>query len=493
MQRILIHYLLNPLSGHMAKLSDKSRDNLFVFSGLGIFIYFLLYNARIVRIRYLFAFAVCCLFLGLMILASLSREMKPIKFRRVLAICWFGAGSLMFISGVVYNMDYLPEAVLFLVAYPILYICWNQGDPSRIFRLLLKICRLSSIVFLVISFLFAQISTVRYGGIFENVNNCANYLSLVCVCLLLEMAYEKSFNRRVIINIILFGLCEAIINYTNSRSGQLALLCAAAAGSVMFLLAHGLKDNLQYLLKVGACVAASAVMIFCLLYVLQFRQYLPIPYYSNVSHGMYFTPHWTQLVDKFTPDATSPTSPGDVTELTVPSEETIPSEETSPSEVTMPTDPAFFGHESFEELSNVKNDTTGKNMDQISTGRLSIWMAYLQKLTPFGVAQKEPVYIDLLYKNINTTHMTILEIAYESGWIAGILYFLVNVISGFMSIWYAWVHRKEPYALMPLMVILTFGVDSVLRTTNISFHYMTTFYYYLMLFPLFARPKSSRE
>jgi hypothetical protein len=94
------------------------------------------------------------------------------------------------------------------------------------------------------------------------------------------------------------------------------------------------------------------------------------------------------------------------------------------------------------------------------------------------------VYIKILYRNINTTHMTMLEIAYESGIFAGILYLLLNLSSGILAIGYAWKHRKEQYALMPLMVIITFGVDSVLRTTNISFNYMTTFYYYLILFPL---------
>ena len=86
--------------------------------------------------------------------------------------------------------------------------------------------------------------------------------------------------------------------------------------------------------------------------------------------------------------------------------------------------------------------------------------------------------------------MTILGIAYESGIFAGILYLCVNILSGLLAIAYAWKHRQEKYALMPLMVILTFGIDSVLRTTNISFNYMTTFYYYLILFPLITKGRN---
>ena len=469
MQRALIRFVLEPLAKLTNKTSQKFQDRLFIFAGLGIFLYFFLYNMTLIPWRYLYSFVLCCGFLGLMILAGAGHELQPVRFRWSMGLCWFGVGALMLLSGVIHNFNYLPEAMLFLAAYPILYICWGNGDTERLFRLLIRLCRISAVIFLAASFLFAQITLRKYGGIFHNVNNCANYLSLVCVCLAVEIAYCPRFSRRLVLDVLLFGACEAIISYTNSRSGQLSMLFAVAAGSVMFLLTHDRKKNLKFLVRAASCALVSVVMISSLLYVFQLRQYLPLPYYSTASHEFYFNQRWDSVFNP--PDPSAPSDPKDPDK---------------------PKDPDFFGLDSYEELNDKKNDTTDKTADQFSTGRISIWKAYLKKLTLFGVAEKEPVYIDILYREINTTHVTILEIAYESGIFAGILYFCVNILSGLLAIAYAWKHRREKYALMPLMVILTFGIDSVLRTTNISFNYMTTFYYYLILFPLITKDKDCK-
>lgn len=474
MQKLLIRFVLTPLSALTEKLSEKNRDQLFLLGGLGILIYFFLYNMQVIQWRYLYSFVICSGFLGLMILSQLRRDIQPVRFNRAMTVCWFAVGLLMFQSGVLNNASYLPEAMLFLVAYPVLYVCWANSDTQRIFKLLLKLCRISLAIFLAGSFLIAQITARRYGGFFVNVNNCANYLSLACICLVLELAYEPRFNGACLRNILLFGAAYAIIGYTNSRSGLLSVLCAVAVGAVIFFLARSWEEKKQALIRGLCCALAAVIMSGCLLYVLQLRQLLPIPYYNNKTHAFYFTDYWEAQFEK--QQHGGATTPG----------ETVDPDE----EFTQPT---FFGMESFEDLSEEKNDTTNKTADQFSTGRLSVWKAYLEKLTLFGVEEKEPVYIDILYRSINTTHMTILEIAYESGIFAGVFYFAVNILSGILAIVYAWKKRGEAYSLMPLMVILTFGVDSVLRTNNISFNYMTTFYYYLILFPLMTMGKAGES
>lgn len=467
MQHKLIQWILSPCARLTEKLSDKTKDNLFLFAGLGVVGYFFLYNFNVINWRYLYSFAICCLFMGLMILMSVSRRMEAVTFRPVMTTCWFGVGGLMLLSGIVNNFNYLPEAMLFLVVYPILYICWNNTEPQRIFRLLLKMCKISAVVFLVGSFLFAQFTPRRYGGLFYNVNDCANYLALACVCLAVEVAYSPKFDCKTIGNLLLFGACEAIICYTNSRSGQLSMLLSVGVGSLLYLLTHDRKSNLQYLLKILCGALACVALTNSMLFVFQARQHLPIPYYNKVSGDFYFTPHWEEVFHL------SDAGDGDTS--------------------TEPADPDFFDMETFQSLADEKNDTAGKTADEYTTGRLSIWKTYLQKITLFGVAEKESIYIELLQKTINTTHMTILEIAYESGAFAGILYLLLNMVSGVLALGYVSKHREEPYALMPLMVILVFAVDSVLRTTNISFNYLTTFYYYLVLFPLITKKTENGE
>lgn len=93
----------------------------------------------------------------------------------------------------------------------------------------------------------------------------------------------------------------------------------------------------------------------------------------------------------------------------------------------------------------------------------------------------------------NTTHMTPMEVAYESGIFAGVFYLLVNLISGILTIMYAWRQREEKFALLPLMVVLAFGIISYTTSVHSSFNYMLTFYYYLIIFPVIAKGRKEPD
>ena len=90
-------------------------------------------------------------------------------------------------------------------------------------------------------------------------------------------------------------------------------------------------------------------------------------------------------------------------------------------------------------------------------------------------------------KEFESTHMTCLQIAYESGIPAGILFLLLNIFSGIHTLSYAWKRGKEPYALAPLMFTVTFGVLSMLGSCVASFGYLATFFYYISQYPIMAR------
>ena len=482
-QQLLIRLLLEPLSRLTGGLRDKTKDNLFLIFGTGIVLYAFLYHMQVIRWRYMYSFALCCVLLGLMILVTLPRKMEPVKFRPFFSICWFGVGGLMLLSAVRNNFNYLPESLLFLVAYPIIYISWGNGDTTHRFRTLLKLAKITCVIFFVLSFLFIKITTRRYGGIFYNVNNCGSYLALASACILLELLYEPESTKRNIFNILLYGMCYGMVTLTNSRSGKLALLATAFVGVAMYLLSNDRKNRKKVFLNLAGCFLASMVMMSCLLYVFQLRQYLPLPYYNQKTHSFYMTENWIKFFDKSNTPAHRPVKPAPGTE--------------NPNEVyvefnTEPTDPLeFFDAESFEQFGDSKTNTEGKTADQITSGRLSIWKGYVKRLKWLGVPQKETLYLEDYKVEIHTTHMTILEIAYESGIFAGILYLLVNLTSGLLAIGYAWKNRKDPFAAMPLMVILAFGIVSVLGSFNSSFNYVLTLYYYLLLFPLITKGRKT--
>lgn len=469
-QNCLIRFVLAPLAKLAHLLSQKTLDRLFVLSGLALFGCFFLYSADVIKLRYLYYFAACCLCFGLMILTSLPEEIRPVKWNWLMFGPWILMALLLTASALYNTLDYLTEAVLFLVAYPVVFISWNNLDREKIIRKLIRVVQFSGVMFFAVSFLLIEITTKKYGGIFKNVNNCAFYLVVVAACSAANLIGRPKLSWRSMGDILLFGACQGMMYYTNSRTGQLALYVMALVALVVYLLAHrkdGKQINLRFLLRFGCCVVASVVLMNSMVFLFQLRQYIPLPYYEKTVKSFYFSPEWEKRL--FAQPDQPGVTPG------VPQEGFLVE---------------FFDTQSFAEVKEEKTKTEGKNLNSYSTGRLTIWKEFTGALNWTGHDREFLVCVINTNKEpiiINTAHMTVLEFAYESGIVAGALYLAINLISGVLAICYAIKRKAERYAMFPLLLIVVFGVCSMLATMNNSFSYMATFYYYLALFPLMVR------
>lgn len=458
-QKVLIQYILSPLGAVMDKFSEKVRQFLFMLGGLGVVMHTFAHNMSLPKYRYFVFYAIDCVFLGLMILSMLRKDMKPVKFRWPLMICWIAVGVLMLLSGLKNNTNYLAEALLFLVVYPVLFICFNNSDRGIIFRNLIRILKTSVVFYVLCSFTFAPILQDSYPGIFNNTNGAAYYLAACLAFQTAELLYEERFGWKMAGDILLTAMTAALLYYTNSRTGVLAVIVALAGGTGIYLLTHGWKRNVKCLLLLAVTLVLTWGAISNLVYVFQLRSEIDFPYYYNALAGEFYS-------TKATNDTNNT--------------------EQKPNQPNAANKNDRFDASGFNDRMQYKGTTENKTMDQYSTGRISIWLAYAKDLNWTGHAETPTVYIDWLYKNISSTHMTILQIAYESGILAGIFYFLLNIGSGFVAIWFAWKNRNERYAALPLMVTLAFGVMSMLGSSGVSLWYLETFCYYIVSFPIVA-------
>lgn len=464
-QQLLIRYLLDPLAKIMSRFPHKVKDTCFIAFFLCIIFLYMGRGAGLLDFRYVISYAFGCLGLGGMILCTLPSHIKPVVFRKSLLLIWLGIGALMLLSGILYNVDSLPEALLFLVAYPIIFIVWNQGDSAKIFKQLFRGIEISFWLYALVCLLFFPINAVRYSGLFDNVNGAAGYLALVAVCLLADcLLFEKLTGRRVR-KLIALGICVALLLYTGSRTGILELAVAIVTAVVMCLIWLR-KQRKHHFFRNLLLIAAAVVLFFnTTMYVLQFGYTAKNGVVSFVQS--FFAESFGDTSGDTNPDNNAPT---------MPSQPTI-----------RPGDSAG--------LIGDRLDTDGKTLDQISTGRLQIWKGYLKQLNLFGHPDSGTVTISYegTDKTYHTTHMTVLQIAYENGIIAGILYLVFNLTAGIYSLLFALRHKDEPYAMIPLLICVAYGVYSLLANTGISFWYLCTLMYYLVQFPIMAKPQISWE
>lgn len=454
LQQLLIRYIISPLYGFVSILSSKTREYLFIAAGLAIVLQFFLHSMNVADYRFLLFYALDCLFFAVMILCGMENPPQPIRFRWVLLLPMMGMGVLLFISGLTNSVDYLPEAMLLLVAYPITYLCWGHGNIDRICGWLIRICRISFYLFFIGSFFFAEISASAYSGLFVNVNGTAGYLAVVAVGLFADILLLERSKKKILWNIVLLGVVLAMLYYTNSRTGQLAVIVAFLFALVIRFVQGGRTENLQLLKKLFLLCVITILCTVTVVYAFSFRSEMRIPYYDS-ENGVFYR---TYVVGHSSDDVSQETD--------------------TPSDV---------GVSGFKERNDQKTNTEGKSLDRYSTGRLSIWKAYIEELNWTGHSASNVVHIDLLDKDIHTAHMVVLEYAYESGIPAGIVYLIFNIISGIAVLSYAWKNKKEVYSLFPLMIVLVFAVHSALASCNISFWYLGTFFYYLVLFPVMIK------
>ena len=223
-QKMLIQWILQPLSAISNQISAKARNSAFVISGLMIFFAHFIYQSERLTFRYLFLFTFDCFMAGLMLFFSLPKKISPIKFDQYLLLPWCGFSVMALIAGLTKSEDYLPDAMLYLVMYPVFFLVWSNCDFQTIQKKLILIVQLSFIVFLSINLLFFPITGHRYSGFFSNVNGVSYYLALVFACSLQNIISNQKGRARLFCNYVFLGISAALVVYSNSRTGQLSLI-----------------------------------------------------------------------------------------------------------------------------------------------------------------------------------------------------------------------------------------------------------------------------
>ncbi len=462
LQELLIHWILNPLGRIMAKIPDSVRTAGFYMGGVGLFLINFIVSMGIFVPRYFLVFALGCLCLGLMILCMLSEKLRPVRFSTILSLFWFGAGILMLQAGLRLNTDNLSDAIMFLAAYPILWLVWGQWDFSKIAEMLCGLCRWSFVAFFIISLLFFPISTAQYPGMFQNVNGTGLYLALVLACLTVELWQREKQDAGFWRDLVLLGLASAMLFYTNSRTGELAILCVWLFSGILYAWSNRRAVRPVLLKRFLPLVLSVLILVPATVYLFAFVE----PVSGTLSRAAYTA--ITAVLHPSQNDGQEPGTPDDGQHQEGPD-----------------------GLQGFIQKTEQKGSVADKSADQYSTGRLSIWKEFAKHVQMFGTGGEISYYIASRYQNYGTAHNTPLEFAIYDGLFCGILYLLFNILAGLKSVYYALRHFEEAYSFLPLMVTLAFGVCSMVGSLKTPFYYMISMYYFFVQTPLMTCPQCS--
>ena len=346
-QNKLIQWILQPLGAFMERFSEKQRKILFCGGCLMIFFTHFFYSAFPTRFRFLYLYTFDCLMLGLMILAILPAKLKAIRFDRILAVPWVVVVVFMLIAGVTKTEDYLPDAMLFLVAYPVIFIVGCNLNFSRVQHWLFLTVRISFAVFLVILLLFFPITQRQYPGFFTNVNAFAIYLALVFSASLLQLLEEEKAGPRFWFCLASTGISAALTYYSNSRTGLAGILSAFLFTFFLLLFIDRGNFPKRYIHVFLSVILSIAVFLPSTIYLSRIPQTV-ITTLSQISR---------------------PVGP----------------QETAPSAL-----------EVLDQIWKTEKQKTNTDLtlNEISTGRISIWKAYIERLDFWGHSNKDRFFVE---------------------------------------------------------------------------------------------------
>ena len=260
-QNAVIRIILNPLAHKMNRFTKKAKDVLFIACMVIIIIIQFMYSSGLLTCRYLYIYAAGCVLVGGMILAGLEKEnLKCVNFNKALLLSWLGIGVCALISGVLNSVDYLTDAVLYLVVFPIFFIVWCNAAFSRLAKLLITSVKISFVVCTLILFVRYPIGAFHYAGFFLNPNGAALYFSAAFVCMMQSVFIKDTTVFQKVSNYCLLGLAFALVFYTNSRGGLLSVICSYSFTTILYVYIH--RKNLKCTLMKAVLLPIVAISLF---------------------------------------------------------------------------------------------------------------------------------------------------------------------------------------------------------------------------------------
>lgn len=439
LQEKLIQWILRPFARVMENVPERARSAAFSLSVLGIVLMEFARNSGLYSGRFLYQYVIAYVFLGVMILAGLTPELKPVRFSPVLTACWLGVTVFMMLTGLLVNTDALADAVLWAGVLPVLYLVWGG---RRLDCLVLPVIRgvlLSFLVFSVVSIFFFPIDSVNYGSFFLNRNRTSLYLVAVFVCVYVYILSATKYSLRLLLADILLGFTVATIYYTNCRTGLLAAaLCFLLTGLLQLCLRW--KEWKRVLLCNLLPAAAAIVLLF--------------PSAIHIYHEGYQLKTSIETALTASPIEPAPVKP--------------------PSNLL----------NSMKEYTEGRLDGTDKTLNVYTAGRVELWRIHLEKVGLLGNSADTVLYKANGEVETRSAHFTIIEYAYQFGAPAGIFFLALNLLAGLASIRYAVKRRNSKYALWPFAVAIIFGANSVMEAIGHPAQQTLDLLYFLSLAPL---------
>lgn len=416
-QEKLIKWILQPMHRVKKLIPDKGWSFL---TSIAVLVMVLLHFAQEMGSisRYLLMIVPFCVCLGIIILAGLTENMKPIRFSKTWVVCWFGTGAFILLSGVLVDHDCLGDAMLWLVAFPVFFVVWGNNQLERLVKPVFNGVYASFVACILLCMYDYPVKQALYQSFFGNLNSLAMYASTVSVVAVIDVLSQKKLNLRMVVADVMLGISYSLSYYTGSRAGQAVTVISGVVALAMFLIVGEQKLWKKAVFYILPALLALAIFM---------------PNTAGMINNGYFAIEKMDIKPR--PEVVEPVAPVETPTVVVEDE-----------------------WKSIQQLNEERRaQGVGKGFDAFSTGRLSLWKAYLKQVKFLGNSSSNEVYDEYGVLITKSAHCTLIQMAYEYGALAAVFFMIFNVVFGLKAVKYAWQNKTGYYSIFPLTIALAYG------------------------------------
>lgn len=429
------------------KMSEKVKNRIIIFLSFLMLVQIYLRHTKISLywidmlhvpgfVKYTLPDAIVCLMMVLFGIASIKGDLKRVKCNPVMVLLWTGMCFFMLISAVFVSKDWATYSIIFIIVFPAVFFVWqNRRDYTTMLSLFIKGVIIFNVIFIVGSMLLRPVTWQQYCGLFNNPNSLGQYLTLTIPIFLIfyEIGIKKKKISSIIWSLIGLGTSVGFLVFSASRTAFVSLIAIAVVW-LGFKIYFAKKQGLKVVL-----LSVAALALVCVAFV-------PIT--------------WTMI------------RYGTVATYSIIPRSSDVSLDSSMKDILSKVDKRV--------------STQDKDLNSISTHRTLIYQEFLKRIGIMGHSRGE-IYVSR-YGWANTAHDNIIQMAYDNGTLAAIIYAAFNLISLWLTFkYYLKMRLKNDFAILPLLFSIGFLITSLVTSVFHPFNYGISFVYWMLQIPLFDK------
>ncbi|MCQ5254160.1 O-antigen ligase family protein [Bariatricus massiliensis] len=427
--------ILNKCATITAQLDEKRRE-FFLSCCFGLIsITSYIYSIFPIYVHLLYKCIIGAVIMFGILLCSIEREVKPVRWSKPITVLWFMFGILRLSSGIVTSIEFIPLACIWLIAFPSIFLVWNnRKDYNVLFKSLYHGFVYPSIAFFCISILFAPIGTEAYTGITVNPNSLGQHLVAIVALVVARFLYAAN-KKEQIENGIIFGVIVSFAFFSRSRTATVTIAGTFLAGMLVNIIFKK-KPFRQTLADLIIIIAGSGLICVSLWGI----NTLSVKYLPNFQHY---------------------------------------------EQKTETENPKKILNNYIDRIEG--NDKHESGIENYSSGRTGIWEEVIRKLNIKGHPSRDHIITVRNGDVGNNAHNVFLQFAYDHGVFAGILFSVLYIVALFKC--FLLVKEKKHSAGIGeeiLLVQIAYLGLSLFTSTNLPFLYETSFVYYFTYAILFS-------